>query len=109
MFEVLAVIVPIVVGAFFTWLKVKAGKDYSRAIEALEVGVNTAWESYGRDRKKELEGSFLEEDREKLRDIAKSKARQLSGSLGLDFDKIIPPEFQDLAVKKIVREVKKNT
>ena len=109
MFEVLAVVIPVVIGAIFTWLKVKAGKDYAAVVEALEVGVNTAWESYGRNRKKELGTSFPEEDREKLRDIAKSKAREVSGKLGLDLDTVIPPAFQDLAISKIVREVKKNT
>lgn len=100
-------VVPTIAGLVFAWLKRRAGQ-YSKALEALEAGVYSAWEAYGRDRKKELSGDkFTQEDREKLRGMAKETAKEVLVSQGLKLDKIIPEgSLQDLAIKKIVTKIK---
>jgi hypothetical protein len=109
--SILAWAVPLGIAAVFGWFKKKAS-DHTKAIEALEAGVLTAWEQFGRDKKqalREKEGSskFSTEDKEKLRGIAKTTAASVLSGQGLNLESLIKSsELQDLAIKKIVDKIK---
>lgn len=111
----LPLLVPIVIGLIFTLVKRKKWID-SSLVEALEAGVNHAWNSYGQKRKVELNfesgqnpkgGKFTSEDKEKLRSIAKNTAKEVLKTQGLDLSKLVASEaLQDLKIKKLVDRFK---
>lgn len=100
------VVVPWLIGRAFTWWKTecrrKRDEEEARAVRALEVGVNEAWESFGHSWKAaHADGKLSAEERESLRKHAREVALEVASGEGFDLAKL----FGQRAVKLLIRKV----
>ena len=100
------VVVPWLLGRAFAWWKTECRKkrdeEEARAVRALEVGVNEAWESFGRNWKAaQADGKLSAEERESLRKHAREVALDVARGEGLDLAK----HFGERALKLLIRKV----
>jgi hypothetical protein len=117
--EIAVTVIPLAIGAGALFLRAKFSA-HGKAISAIEAGVLHAWESFGKDRKKELKKElddvtherdslkFDEPDISKLKDLAKGKAVEVMASLagGKDLASVLDPALWDLEIRKAVDRVK---
>jgi hypothetical protein len=100
-------VVPLFIGKAFAWWKarenVKTDTAYSTAVEALEVGVNDAWERWGRALKAaHADGKFTDIEREDLRTKAKDIGIEVGREQGVDLLKVLGERSIALLIRKIV-------
>lgn len=78
--------------------------------EAIEAGVRTAWDTYGKDlkaEKQEGKTGFTLPEKEKLHEVARSTASSVLASQGLDLNKLVASQqLQDLKIKQTVERLK---
>ena len=100
-------VVPIFIAKVFAWWKARADvavdKEYMNAVEALETGVHEAWERFGKEWKgARADGKLSQDERERLRTVAKEVAVEVGKEEGLDVLKIIGVRKIPLLIRKIV-------
>jgi hypothetical protein len=116
--SVALVAVPWLVAKLFGWWKAecrrKGDADHAGAVEALEVGVDEAWERFGREWKHarasssdEPTGKLSDEEREHLRTVARDVAVEVGRGKGLDVLKVIGVRALGTLIKKIVQRRKR--
>ncbi len=106
------VAVPWLVAKLFGWWKAecrrKGDADHARAVEALEVGVDEAWERFGREWKHARSGNKLtDEEREHLRTVARDVAVEVGRGKGLDVLKVLGVRAIGTLIKGIVARRKR--
>lgn len=111
---VVIVAVPIFLAKAFAWWKAREGvaedKAYSQAIEALEVGVDEAWTRFGKEWKiARKDGKYSDEEKDRLRTVAREVAVEVGREEGLDVLKIIGKRKIALLLRKIVASRKKDS
>ena len=117
--SVALVAVPWLVAKLFGWWKAecrrKGDADHARAVEALEVGVDEAWERFGREWKHARvsasaqagSGKFSDEEREHLRTVARDVAVEVGRGKGLDVLKVLGVRAIGTLIKGIVARRKR--
>ena len=107
------VVVPWVVAKLFAWWKAEcrrtADADYAGAVEALEVGVDEAWERFGREWKRARPGKLTDEEREHLRTVARDVAVEVGREKGLDVLKVLGVRALGTLIKRIVERRKRGS
>tara|TARA_R110000824_G_scaffold337740_1_gene524312 strand:+ start:3222 stop:3587 length:366 start_codon:yes stop_codon:yes gene_type:complete len=116
--EIIAAAVPMVIAAGAVYLKSKLS-NHSKAISAIEVGVLHAWQTFGRERKEQIQKEFDDPqnsrvsskfsplDKANLRSAALTKAVDVMTDLGgRDLASVINPSLWSLEIEKAVRRVK---
>jgi hypothetical protein len=120
------VVVPWGVAKLFGWWKAecrrKGDADYTRSVEALEVGVDEAWERFGREWKHarvsaageessgsngEPTGKLTDEEREHLRTVARDVAVEVGRGKGLDVLKVLGVRAIGTLIRRIVERRKR--
>lgn len=109
---ILVLVVPFLLGKAFAWwvarAKAKGDEKYTRAVEALEVGVDEAWQKLGRKWKEAHDdGKFTDSEKQLLREKAKDVAWEVAREQGLDVAKVVGRRALDLVIKKIVQARKR--
>jgi len=76
----LSQIVGVVIAAAFAWLSKRAvGKAWLQALlDSLEVGVNSAWEEYVKEKKRDG-GRLAEDEKQTARELALTRAKSVMG------------------------------
>ena len=116
--SVALVAVPWLVAKLFGWWKVECRRrgdaDHARSVEALEVGVDEAWERFGREWKHARQGSagkpagkLSDEEREHLRTVARDVAVDVGRGKGLDVLKVLGVRAIGTLIRKIVERRKR--
>jgi len=105
--SVALVAVPLIVGRAFAWWKAecrRGGEEArARAVEALEVGVNEAWEAYGRQWKAaRADGKLSDEARAGLRKFASETAIEVGRARGVDVLKTLGEQAIGSLIRGIV-------
>ena len=100
----------VVIGMVWTWFKTtemfrsRAATRYIKAIEALEAGVEYAYETYTRELKLANEdGKLTNEERKRARDMAISAAKAFARERGISLVAELGEDYLDLWVSKVVR------
>lgn len=106
------VVVPWGIARAFAWWRAESERrgdaEYARAVEALEVGVDEAWEKFGREWKHaRADGKLSEEERGDLRTLAREVAVEVGRDEGLDVLKILGARALKLVIGKIVERRKR--
>ena len=95
--EIIAAAVPMVIAAGAVYLKSKLS-NHSKAISAIEVGVLHAWQTFGRERKEQIQKEFD--------DPQNSRVSSKFSPLDKDLASVINPSLWSLEIEKAVRRVK---
>ena len=78
------------------------------ALTAVEAGVNSAWEEFGKEYLKANEdGVITDDEKAHLREVAKKYAEEICKEHGFDLFKIFGTRVLDTLIRKIVKERKK--
>jgi hypothetical protein len=106
------VLVPWGLARLFAWWRaerrVREDEVYAAAVEALEVGVGEAWERFGRAWKHaHADGKLTDEERERLRSVARETAVALGREDGLDVLKVLGERAIKTLIRKIVERRKR--
>ena len=120
--SVALVLVPWGLARLFAWWKAecrrKGEADYEAAVGALKVGVDEAWERFGREWKHARlsataqagsgsSGKLTDEEREKLRTVAREVAVEVGREKGLDVLKTVGTHALGTLIRKIVERRKR--
>lgn len=105
---VLAPVVSMLIGKAFAWLKaqnrVRADEDFAVALDALEVGVQAAWDQVGKRWKHDPngDGKYTAEQRDRLKATAVEAAKVAAAARGVDLKTALAGRAVGLLIKKIV-------
>jgi len=105
------VAVPWMVARAFAWWREEIehleDERYAAAVEALEVGVDEAWERFGRAWKAaHSDGKFSDDEREHLRTVARDVAVEVGRDSGVDVMAALGRRAISALVRRIVERRK---
>jgi hypothetical protein len=108
-----ALAVPVIIAKVYAWLKKEAREsgnaEYVKAVEALKVGVEDAWNSHVKEWKAKAEGGKLTQDqKDKAQHTALSVARNVAKDVGINLDKALGGKLTiAMKIAEIVRARKR--
>jgi len=105
------VAVPWMVARAFAWWRGEIehleDERYAAAVEALEVGVDEAWERFGRAwRAAHSDGKFTDDEREHLRTVARDVAVEVRRERGVDVMAALGRRAISALIRRIVERRK---
>ena len=100
------VAVPLMIARAFAWWRAEAARRsdgrYAKAVEALEAGVQEAWERFGRAWKAgHADGKLSDEERGRLQTVAREAAVEAGREGGVD----VVAELGSRAIGGLVRKI----
>ena len=106
------VAVPVLIARAFAWWRARARRAgderYSQAVEALETGVQEAWERFGRAWKAaHSDGKLTDDERTRLRTVAREAAVEVGRDSGVDVAAALGKRAIGGLIRKIVERRKR--
>ncbi len=106
------VAVPVLIARAFAWWRTRAERAederYAQAVEALEVGVQEAWERFGRAWKgAHSDGKLTDDERTRLRTVAREAAVEAGREAGIDVIAALGKRAIGALIRRIVERRKR--